>query len=83
MLNEIPTIFEREWAQKPDSYVFYIVAYVHETLGNDEASRAVFKRVQPVFEKRLEENSNDSAALGALASIYEKFGNSELAREYK
>ena len=83
VLNEIPTIFEREWVQKPDSYVFYIVAYVHETLGNDEASRAVFKRVQPVFEKRLEENPNDSAALGALASIHEKFGNPELAREYK
>ena len=64
VLNEIPTIFEREWIQKPDSYIFYIVAYIHETLGNDEASQAVFKRVQPVFEKRLEENPNDSAALG-------------------
>lgn len=83
VLNQIPTIFEREWVQKPDSYIFYIVAYIHETLGNDEASRAVFKRVQPVFEKRLEENPNDSAALGALASIHEKFGNPELAREYK
>lgn len=83
VLNEIPTIFEREWVQKPDSYIFYIVAYIHETLGNDEASRAVFKRVQPVFEKRLEENPNDSAALGALASIHEKFGNPELASEYK
>jgi len=83
VLNEIPTIFEREWVQKPDSYIFYIVAYIHETLGNDEASRAVFKRVQPVFEKRLEENPNDSAALGALASIHEKFGDPELAREYR
>lgn len=83
VLNEIPTIFEREWVQKPDSYIFYIVAYIHETLGNDEASRSVFKKVQPVFEKRLEENPNDSAALGALASIHEKFGNPELAREYK
>ena len=83
VLNEIPTIFEREWVQKPDSYVFYVVTYVHETLGNDEAARAVYKKVQPFFEKRLEENPNDSAALGALASIHEKFGNPELAREYR
>ena len=82
-LNEIPAIFEREWERKPDSYVFYIVAYVHETLGNDTAARAVFEKVQPVFEKRLEENPNDGSALGALASIHEKFGNPELAREYQ
>ena len=82
-LSAIPAVFEREWIHKPDSYVFYVVAHVHETLRDDEAARAVFKKVQPVFEKRLEKNPNDSAALGALASIHEKFGNPELAREYK
>ena len=45
--------------------------------------RAVFKKVQPVFEKRLEKNPNDSTTLAALASIHEKFGNPELAREYR
>lgn len=83
VLNEIPSIFEREWAQKPDSFVFYIVAYVHETLGDDKAAEAVYKKVQPVFEKRLERNPNDGAALGALTSIHEKLGNLELAREYR
>ena len=83
VLNEIPTIFEREWIHKPDSYVFYVVAHVHETLGQDEGARAVFKKVQPVFEKRLEKNPNDGSALAALASIHEKFGNPELAREYR
>ena len=83
VLNEIPSIFEREWAQKPDSHVFYIVAHVHETLGDHAAAEAVFKKVQPVFEKRLEKNPNDGAALGALASIHEKFGNLELVREYR
>ena len=83
VLNEIPAIFEREWPQKPDSYVFYIVAYVHETLGNNEAAEAVFKQVQPVFEKRLERNPNDGSALGVLAGIHERFGNPELAREYR
>ncbi len=83
VLSEIPAVFEREWKQKPDSYVFYIVAYVHETLGNDEAAEAVFKKVQPVFEKRLERNPNDDSALGVLAGIHEKFGNPELAREYR
>ena len=83
VLSEIPAVFEREWIQKPDSYVFYIVAYVHETLGDDEAARSVYKKVQPIFEKRLEKNPNDGSALGALASIHEKFGNPELAREYR
>ena len=83
VLSEIPAVFEREWIQKPDSYVFYIVAYVHETLGDDEAARAVYRKVQPVFEKRLEKNPNDGSALGALVSIHEKFGNSELAQDYR
>ena len=83
VLNEIPAIFEREWIQKPDSFAFYLVANVHETLGDHAAAEAVFKKVQPVFEKRLEENPNDGAALGVLASIHEKFGNPELAREYQ
>ena len=76
-------MFEREWEHKPDSYVFYIIADVHETLGDDKAAEAVFKKVQPVFERRLEENPNDGAAFGALTSIHEKFANPELAREYQ
>ena len=38
-LSGIPAVFEREWIHKPDSYVFYVVAHVHETLGQDEGAR--------------------------------------------
>ena len=83
VLNKIRAVFENELVQKPDSGVFNIIAHIHETMGDVEASQAVFKSVQPMYEKRLVENPNDRTALSSLVYIYEKLGNTDLAHEYR
>ena len=83
VLNEILAVFENELVQTPDSGVFNAIAYIHEMMGNVEASQAVFKRLQPMYEKRLKENPDDRTALSSLVYIYEKLGNTDLANEYR
>ena len=83
VLNEILAVFENELVEKPDSGVFNIIAYIHETMGNIEAAQAVFNNLKPYYEKRLAENPNDRTALSSLANIHGKLGNSDLAREYQ
>ena len=83
VLNEMLAVFENELVKKPDSGVFNIIAHIHEAMGDIAAAQAVFKNVQPMYEKRLAENPNDSTALSSLANIHEKLGNFDLAREYR
>ena len=83
VLNEILTVFEHELVQSPDSGVFNIIAHIYEAMGDIAAAQAVFKNVQPYYEKRLKENPNDRTALSSLANIHDKLGNSDLAREYR
>lgn len=83
VLNEILAVFENELVEKPDSGVFNAIAYIYENMGNLEAAQAVFRNVQPMYEKRLAENPNDRTALSSLANIHDKLGNSDLAREYR
>ena len=83
VLNEILVVFENELIHTPDSGVFNIIAYIHEAMGNIAAAQAVFKNVQPMYEKRLAENPNDRTALTSLANIHDKLGNTDLAHEYR
>ena len=83
VLNEILAVFENELVEKPDSGVFNIIAYIHEAMGDIAAAQAVFKNVQPMYEKRLAENPNDRTALTSLANIHDKLGNTDLAHEYR
>ena len=83
VLNEILAVFENELVETPDSGVFNAIAYIYENMGNLEAAQAVFRNVQPMYEKRLAEKPNDRTALSSLANIHDKLGNSDLAREYR
>ena len=83
VLNEILVVFENELIHTPDSGIFNIIAHIHEAMGDIAAAQAVFKNVQPMYEKRLAENPNDRTALTSLANIHDKLGNTDLAHEYR
>ncbi len=84
IFSKIQTILEKQLEQKPKDWdASRMLAKIHETLGDPEGVKAVYKEAQPVFEKVLEKKPNDWDALNALTNIHEKLGNTELSRQYQ
>ena len=84
VFGKFQKVFERQLEKTPDHWhTVRMLGEILEAVGDTDALERVYREAQVVYERKLEQDENDSEALYGLANIHEKFGNTELAREYK